>query len=138
MIDDREFERTFIKMVEVLNKHLPKESRTLAEMLKEEFPTVVGKDGNEYLIEKKEIEFISENVDEKLWNEFKIPIIFEMCKLGAETVVYVRNKLHADFISKTFGINRYKDDALMLYPYELSRIRKKLRTASQVMFRIQI
>jgi len=138
LLNNQNFERTFIRMVEVINKHLPKRSKTLSEMLNEEFPTIICRDGNEYLIEKNEIEFISENVDSNLWSSFRIPIIFEMCKVGSETIVYVRDKLHSEFISKTFGIRRYKDDVLILYPHEVYRIRKKLRTASQVMFRIQV
>lgn len=129
-------ERALARMIEAVNKHLPQRSRTLAEMLKEEFPTIKARDGNEYLIEKKELEFIAKYVDELDWNRFKIPIILEMCDVGGEVLVYVRDKLHAEFISKAFGYDRFVDDVLVLHMYEIQPIRRKLRTASQVLFKV--
>jgi len=119
-----------------VNKHLPQRSRTLAEMLKERYPTIKARDGNEYLIERKELEFIAQYVDELDWNKFKIPIILEMCDVGGETLVYVRDKLHAEFIQKAFGYDRFVDDVLVLHMYEIQPIRRKLRTASQVLFKV--
>jgi len=129
-------ERALAKMVESINKHLPERSRTLAEMLKEEFPTIKARDGNEYLIEREELEFIAKHVDELDWERFKIPIILEMCDIGGEVVIFVRDKLHAQFISRVFGIDRFVEGALMLYMYELPKIRRKLRTATQVLFTV--
>ncbi len=129
-------ERALAKMIEAVNKHLPQRSRTLAEMLKERYPTIRARDGNEYLIERKELEFIAQYVDELDWNKFKIPIILEMCDVGGETLVYVRDKLHAEFIQKAFGYDRFVDDVLVLHMYEIQPIRRKLRTASQVLFKV--
>ncbi len=131
-------EKVLAKMIEAMNKHMPKKSKSLKEMLNEDMPTIVAKDGNEYLIEKKEVEFISQYVDELDWDKFNLPIILEMNKLGEETVVYVRDKRHAKFIEKAFGYNRYVKDIMMLYMYELRSIRRKLRTASQVIFNVPL
>lgn len=129
-------ERALAKMIEAVNRHLPQKSRTLAEMLKEKYPTIRARDGNEYLIERKELEFIAQHVDELDWEKFKIPIILEMCDVGGETLVYVRDKLHAEFIRKAFGYDRFVDDVLVLHMYEIQPIRRKLRTASQVLFKV--
>jgi len=131
-------ERALAKMIEAMNKHMPQKSRTLGEMLKEDEPTIRAKDGNEYIIEKKEIEFIAKYVDELDWNKFSIPIILEMCQVHGETVVYVRNKLHAEFIKKAFGYDRFVDDTMLLYLYEIGPIRRKLKTASQVIFNVKL
>ena len=131
-------ERVLAKMVEAMNKHMPKKSKSLKEMLNEEMPTIKARDGNEYLIEKDEVEFISQYVDELDWDRFNLPIILEMNKLGEETVVYVRDKRHAEFIKKAFGYDRYVKDVMMLYMYELKSIRRKLRTATQVMFNVSL
>jgi len=129
-------EKTLAKMIEAINKHIAEKPRTLEEMLKEDFPTIKARDGNEYLIEKKELEFIAKYVDEDDWKRFKIPIILEMTEIEGERIIFVRDKLHAEFIKKAFGFDRFSDDALILYMYELSTIRRKLRTATQVMFKI--
>jgi hypothetical protein len=131
-------ERVLAKMIEAMNKHMPQKSRTLAEMLKEDEPTIKARDGNEYLIEKKEVEFVARYVDELEWDRFYLPLILEMTDVHGETVVYVRDKLHAEFIKKAFGYNRFIDDALMLYLYEIGPIRRTLKTASQVMFRVNL
>ena len=131
-------ERVLAKMVEAMNKHMPKRSKSLKEMLKEEMPTIKAKDGNEYLIERDEVEFISKYVDELDWDKFNLPIILEMNKLGDETVVYVRDKRHAEFIKKAFGYNRYVKNVMLLYMYELRKIRRKLKTATQVMFNVSL
>jgi len=129
-------ERALARMIEAVNKHLPKRSKTLAEMLKEDYPTIVARDGNEYLIERRELEFIAQYVDEGDWERFKIPIILEMCDVGGSTLIYVRDKLHAEFLKRAFGYDRFVDDVLVLHMHEIAPIRRKLRTTSQVLFRV--
>jgi hypothetical protein len=129
-------DRTLAKMIEAINKHMPEKSKSLSEMLKEDEPTIKAKDGNEYIIEKRELEFIAEYVDELDWERFSLPIILEMCDVHGEIVIYIRNKLHAEFIKKAFGYDRFAEGVLTLYLYEMGPIRRKLKTASQVMFRV--
>ncbi len=131
-------ERFIARMIEAINRHMPERTKTLEQMLKEEFPTIRAKDGNEYYIEKKEIEFIAQYVDELDWRRFRLPIILEMNDINGERVIYVRDKLHAEFIKKAFGYDRFVEGVLMLYMYELGPIRRKLRTASQVIFRVSL
>ncbi len=131
-------ERILARMIEAVNKHMPARTRSLREMLNAEDPTIKAKDGNEYYIEKKELEFIAQYVDELDWDRFKIPVILEMNDINGERVIFVRDKLHAEFIKKAFGYDRYVEGTLMLYMYELPTIRKKLRTASQVIFRVSL
>lgn len=128
-------ERTLLKLVETINRHLPEKRRSLEELLKMEDPEIRGRDGIDYYIERKELEFIASYVDEFDRGRFMIPIILEMANLGGDYVIYVRDKLHARFIEKAFGFDRYVNDTLMLYSYELQRIRKVLKTTSQIMFR---
>ena len=131
-------EKTLARMIEAVNRHMPQKTRTLAEMLKEKDPTIKAKDGNEYYIEKRELEFIAEHVDELDWPRFRIPVILEMNDIGGERVILVRDKLHAEFIKKAFGFDRILNGILTLYMYELPEIRRKLRTASQIIFRVSL
>ncbi|MEM0350624.1 MAG: DUF61 family protein, partial [Archaeoglobaceae archaeon] len=77
-------------------------------------------------------------VEEEDRKKFRIPIILEMCDIGGERVIFVRDKLHIEFIRKAFGFDRIVNNNLMLYFYELPAIRRRLRTASQVMFRVEL
>ncbi len=131
-------EKILARMIEAVNRHMAAKTRTLREMLNEKDPTIRAKDGNEYYIEKRELEFIAQYVDELDWDRFRIPIILEMNDINGERVIYVRDKLHAEFIRKAFGYDRFVEGVLMLYMYELPEIRRKLRTASQVIFRVSL
>ncbi|MBO8182242.1 MAG: DUF61 family protein [Archaeoglobus sp.] len=130
--------RALAKMIEAMNRHMPAKRRSLKDMLEDEDPSIKAKDGNEYIIEKKELEFIAENVDEMDWNRFIIPILLEMNYLNGETVIFIRDKLHQQFLKKAFGFDRFVKDAMMIYPYEMQKVRKKLRTASQVIFKVSL
>lgn len=131
-------EKILAKMIESVNRHIAAVSRSLEELLKEKDPTILAKDGNEYYVEPKELEFIASFVEEEERKRFKIPIILEMCDIGGERVVFVRDRAHIEFIKKAFGFDRIVNNNLLLYPYELPAIRRKLRTASQIMFRVEL
>ncbi|MCS7130217.1 MAG: DUF61 family protein [Archaeoglobaceae archaeon] len=131
-------EKILAKMIESVNRHMPAVTKTLEELLNEKDPTILAKDGNEYYIESQELKFIANYVEEEERKRFRIPLILEMCEIGGERVVFVRDKLHIEFIKKAFGFDRMVNDNLMLYLYEIPVIRKKLRTASQVIFRVEL
>ncbi len=131
-------EKILAKMIESVNRHIAAVTKSLEDLMKEKDPTILAKDGNEYYIEPKELEFIANFVDEAERKKFKIPIILEMCDVGGERVVFVRDKAHIEFIKKAFGFDRIVGGNLLIYLYELPAIRRKLRTASQVMFRVEL
>ncbi len=136
MIGDKFGDRAIAKLAESINRHLPEKRHSLKAMLEAENPSFKARDGIEYDVERKELEFIAEHVDEDRRDRFSIPIILEMTSLGDEYVVYVRDRLHAEFLKKAFGFDRFVNGVMMLYAYEMQRVRRRLRTASQVMFRV--
>lgn len=129
-------DRAIADLVSAVNKHLARNSRMLADMLKENEPMIKARDGNEYLIEKKELEFIAEYLDEEEIKTFPIPVILEMCDVKGKTLIYVRNKKHAEFLKRAFGFDRFVDDVLVLELHEIHPVRRKLKTASQIMFNV--
>jgi len=133
---NRMSDRVLAKLIESVNRHLPERKQSLKALIESDNPTIKARDGNEYYVEKEELEFISKFVDEFEWDKFFIPIILEMTNLGGEYIIYIRDKRHAKFLEKAFGFDRYAGNAMLLYTYEMQRIRKKLRTTTQVMFRV--
>ena len=129
-------DRAIASLISAVNKHLPRNSRMLSEMLEEEYPTIMARDGNEYVIEKKELEFIAEYLDEEEVRSFPIPIVLEMCEVKGKRLVYVRNKKHAEFLKRAFGFDRFVDGVLVLDVHEIHPVRRKLKTASQIMFNV--
>ncbi len=135
-MSERFGDRALAKLVESINRHLPERRVSLKALLEMDSPSIRARDGQEYDLDRDELEFIASHVDEYEWDRFFIPIILEMTNLGREYVVYVRDRRHADFIKRAFGFDRDVEGTMMLYVYEMHRIRRKLRTASQVMFRV--
>lgn len=127
-------EKTLARLLETLNKHIPEKRRKLSEMLNEKEPTIKAGDGSEYIINKEELAFIAGYIEESDWSKFSIPLILEMHRLETTTVAYVRDELHQKFINKAFGFERIVDEVMLLYLYEVRVIRRKLRTASQILF----
>jgi len=127
-------EKTLARLLETLNKHIPVKKRNLKEIMGEKEPAIKARDGSEYIINKEELAFIAGHVDKADWNKFSIPVILEMHRLETATVAYVRDELHQKFINKAFGFDRFANEAMLLYLYEVRMIRRKLRTASQVLF----
>ncbi len=129
-------DRVIAKLIESVNRHLPEKRLSLKYLLESKNPSIRAKDGNEYDVDREELEFIAKFVDEYEWDRFFLPIILEMTNLGGEYIIYIRDKMHAKFIEKAFGFNRYTGNTMFLYTYEMQRIRKILRTTTQVMFRV--
>jgi len=127
-------DKALATLISTVNSHLPRNSRMLAEMLEEDEPVIAARDGNEYLIEKKELEFIAKYLDEEERKYFPVPVILEMCDVRGKTLVYVRNKKHAEFLKRAFGFDRFVNGVLVLELHEIYPVRRKLKTASQVMF----
>lgn len=131
-------EKTLAKMVEAVNSHLPKKQRTLEELIKEKYPTFEARDGNRYLIERRELEFIAGYLDDEEKKSFKLPIVFEMCAIGNSRLIYVKDKLHAEFIRRAFGYDRFHEGKMVLHMHEMANIRKVLRTATQVAYEVML
>jgi hypothetical protein len=73
--------RVFAKLVRSLNDHLPVERKTLAELLREEKPRVVCRDGSTHRIRREELETIERITGSKWGKEaerLKLPILIEM------------------------------------------------------------
>lgn len=58
-----------------LNGHLPKQRRTLAELLKIEEPTLEAADGSAIVLERSELDELAEIVPSEYHNRLKLPII---------------------------------------------------------------
>ena len=57
--------RVFAKLVRSLNDHLPAERKTLGDLLREEKPRVVCRDGSTHRIRREELESIEKIIGSK-------------------------------------------------------------------------
>ena len=59
-----------------LNTHLPRKRQTIAELLKEETPSVPSVDGNKIIMRKTEIESLAGKLADDLLDRLKLPLVF--------------------------------------------------------------
>lgn len=131
-----------MKPDEVLNKelsrinlHLPRQRKSLAQLLKEEEPKVKLKDGSEHYFKRKELEFLASLLDEWEVDKLYIPIVLEITTTW-HGYFKVRGALAVKVIEKllgTYDILKEKNE-LTLPRYMLPKIRRKLPTTTTYAF----
>ncbi|TMI59006.1 DUF61 family protein, partial [Candidatus Bathyarchaeota archaeon] len=72
---DRIFDTILQEEVRRLNQHLPKQRRTLAELLKEETPQVSSIDGKSIVMRKEELEKLASIVSRDALEKIRLPIV---------------------------------------------------------------
>ena len=71
-------ERTLANLVRSLNRHLPAVRKTLAELLREEKPAIIGRDNTMHRIRKEELEMLASMLRPQERERLKIPIYIEL------------------------------------------------------------
>ncbi len=71
-------ERTLANLVRSLNRHLPAVRKTLAELLREEKPAIIGRDNTMHRIRKEELEMLASMLRSQERERLKIPIYIEL------------------------------------------------------------
>jgi len=118
-----------------INLHLPRQRKSLAQLLKEEEPKVKLKDGSEHYFKRKELEFLASLLDEWDVDKLYIPIVLEITTTW-HGYFKVRGALAVKVIEKllgTYDILEEKSE-LTLPRYMLPKIRRKLPTTTTYAF----
>ena len=71
-------ERSLANLVRSLNRHLPAVRKTLAELLREEKPAIIGRDNTMHRIRKEELEMLASMLRSQERERLKIPIYIEL------------------------------------------------------------
>lgn len=119
----------------VFNAQLPCEPKTLSALLREEYPGIVCKDGNTYLIKKKELEHLAAMLTADEQEAFFLPLLIEIVPGQGEIAVISRGRLEEKVISEILGMPVIgQKGKIKIYRPQLAMIRKALRTATQYIF----
>ncbi|WP_456472532.1 DUF61 family protein [Methanocaldococcus sp.] len=105
--------------------------KSLRELINEEKPHVII-NGKRHRIKRRELEFLKEIANENL----KLPIVLEYD--NSISCIVVKGREEVKVISKILNkdINIFDEpDTLYIYKPELLEVRKKLPTATQLVFR---
>jgi len=131
--------RVFAKLVRSLNDHLPVERKALGELLREEKPKVVCRDGSTHRIRREELEAIERIVGSKWGKEaerLKLPILIEMAPDYGRSAARIRGRVYCDILQTILGDERKTTDEMVIFRPDIRRLRRELPSATQYAFLI--
>ena len=143
--DVHSFERGFIDRVsrvltqeiERINDHLPRETRTLKELLGMREPKVLTRAGDELIMDRRELELLADMVPAQHHDKLRLPIvILRMIEMGEGVYMICGGDLEAKVIARVLGPNAvyYHDGRAFLYKPYIAILRSKLRTTTVIGF----
>jgi uncharacterized protein (UPF0216 family) len=131
--------RVFARLMRSLNDHLPAERKTLGELMREEKPRVVCRDGSSYRIRKEELEVIEKIIGSKWGKEaerLRLPLLIEMAPDYGRSAARIRGRVYCDIAQVILGEERKTTDEMVIFRPDVRRLRRELPSATQYAFLI--
>ena len=141
-------ERTLANLVRSLNRHLPAVRKTLAELLREEKPAIIGRDNTMHRIRKEELEMLASILGDSERERLKIPIYIELSPewrgiarihgaLECKVVLKILGKpaeRERDVVEGESAEEREARDEIFINRADVRRLRRALPTTTQYAF----
>ena len=118
----------------LVNAGLPRNQKTLSNLLHEEYPHIVCSDGSTHLFKRRELEYLASmvNVTEQ---EVLLPMIIELGENQAEAAVMCQGEMEEKVISKILDMPvTCEQGRIRIYKPQLALLRKILKTTTQYVF----
>ena len=136
---ERAFKALLQREVERINEHLPKEYRTLDELLSMESPSVKARDGGEIIFDRGELEMAAQLLPKELHRQLRLPIVLlRRIDLGPGVFSVSGGKAEAYLALRVLrrGDVDLDEVELPLYIYrpEVQELRRRLRTLTVIGF----
>jgi len=127
--------KVLIKNIQTLNQHLPGKRLPLTELLSMEKPGIKGKDNTFFIMDKAELELISQSLPRFLWNRLRLPLLIEMSPDFGSGAARIQGEVESEAVSKLLGKHRLPEDrSILIYMHEVRELRRKLPTTTQYAF----
>ena len=127
--------KVLIKNIQTLNQHLPEKRLPLTELLSMEKPGVKGKDNTFFIMDKAELELISQSLPRFLWTRLRLPLLIEMSPDFGSGAARIQGEVESEVVSKLLGKHhRPEDRSITIYMHEVRELRRKLPTTTQYAF----
>jgi uncharacterized protein (UPF0216 family) len=119
----------------VINAHVPVQQKSLAELMKEEYPGVLAKDGSTYLIKRKELNYLAGFLTPEEQKQLVLPLLIEVVPGEDYIAVIARSKIEAKVVEYVLGMPvRIDRGRIEIVKPQLAVLRQNLRTATQYIF----
>jgi len=123
-----------VKTIQTLNQHLPGKRLTLTDLLGMEKPGIKGKDNTFFIMDKSELELISQSLPRFMWNRLRLPLLIEMSPDFGSGAARVQGEAEVEMVSKILGKSRPYERQLIIYMPDVRELRRKLPTTTQYAF----
>jgi len=141
---ERTFDALLGREIRKLNTHLPKQRRTLKELLRDADPTLPTVDGSTIVLRKEEMQELAQIVPSEYHDSLKLPIIIlRRMELGRSLYTVAGDKVEEFTVKKILGKTRaeyltmYLDDKqLYLYRPEVSELLRRFHSLVVIGFGI--
>lgn len=121
--------------VKILNAHIPRKRKSLAELHEEEHPHVICNDGNAHFFRKRELDFLSQMISDEEQRTLLLPIMLEVTHDSGEIIVRTKEGTEAKILSTILNMSIIqRNNIIVIYRPQLSIIRKMLKTSTQYVF----
>jgi len=123
-----------VKTIQTMNQHLPSRRINLTELLAMEKPGIKGKDNTFFIMEKAELDLISQSLPRFLWSRLRLPLLIEMSPDYGNGAARVQGEPEVELVSKLLGKERPQAKQMIIYLPEVRELRRKLPTTTQYAF----
>ena len=123
------------KQVISLNRHLPRRRKTLAELLEEEKPHVMGADGTRHRFKNAELKKIADIIDKEDYKRLKLPIYIEIESMASGA--RIKGPLETKIVCKILEIEADCKNEIFIYRPQIRKLRSEFPSATQYIFLIR-
>jgi uncharacterized protein (UPF0216 family) len=119
----------------IMNAYLPCMQKSLADLLKEESPSIPCNDGSNHLFKKKELTYLTDLISKEDQAKLLLPIIIKVTPGMEKTEVVCQSEIEERLFSKILGMKLTAENSrINIYAPQLAVIRKILKTTTQYLF----
>ena len=119
----------------VVNAHLPSKQKPLSDLLGEEYPHVMCRDGSMHLFKRRELKYLASLIDDEEQKVLLLPMLLEVGAGQGEIAVICLREVEEKVIAKILDMPvTPRQGKIVLYRPQLALVRKLLRTTTQYLF----
>jgi len=119
----------------VVNAHLPSKQKPLSDLLTEEYPHVVCRDGSAHLFKRGELRYLADLIDADEQKALLLPMLLEVNAGQGEVAVICQGEVEEKVISRILDMPvTPRQKKIVLYKPQLALVRRLLRTTTQYLF----
>jgi uncharacterized protein (UPF0216 family) len=123
-----------VKTIQTMNQHLPTRRINLTQLLTMEKPGIKGKDNTFFIMDRVELDLISQSLPRFLWSRLRLPMLIEMSPDFGNGAARVQGEPEVELVCKILGKERSREKQIIIYLPEVRELRRKLPTTTQYAF----